>query len=64
MTIRLFVFFCIDLDSITVMASYSDVVVLRHPEPGAVGVLIFSTILANFGTIFLMPRPFSRTVSC
>jgi len=24
-------------DSITVMASYSDVVVLRHPEPGAVG---------------------------
>lgn len=26
------------LDSITVMASYSDVVVLRHPEPGAVGV--------------------------
>lgn len=30
-----FVFF---LDSITVMASYSDVVVLRHPEPGAVGV--------------------------
>lgn len=25
-------------DSITVMASYSDVVVLRHPEPGAVGV--------------------------
>lgn len=25
-------------DSITVMASYSDVVVLRHPEPGAVAV--------------------------
>lgn len=29
-------------DSITVMSSYSDVVVLRHPEPGAVAVCFFS----------------------
>lgn len=28
-------------DSIAVMAGYSDVVVLRHPQPGAVGVSIF-----------------------
>jgi aspartate carbamoyltransferase catalytic subunit len=26
------------LDSIAVMAGYADVVVLRHPEPGAVSV--------------------------
>lgn len=28
------------IDTITVMAGYADVVVLRHPEPGAVAVSI------------------------
>ena len=39
-------------DSITVMASYSDVVVLRHPEPGAVGVTISISLSKHIVLIF------------
>lgn len=35
-------------DSVAVMASYSDVVVLRHPEPGAVAVSINIVLSLNF----------------
>lgn len=43
-------------DSVTVMASYADVVVLRHPEPGAVAVSTYYKEAMDYNTAVVSKR--------